>query len=278
MRTIRTTPLFLGLLMLVAAVASIAPQAAAQTPADQQASVQIVDVRAPDGDLQPLVDIKEVTGKIRINYVSTGCSNLGVIEVKLSIAKQPSWAQVSLQPASIQFKPKDASGCGTTQISDEQPFKAFVFATADAPAFQSEALDFKADLVNFNGNKGTSTTGGTFIKAGFYSILEARVDNPIQIARPQETVQIPIIITNFGNAPTKINFKVESTNPEKLVPSQITPVTIESRVSGKSNQQTVVLNAITPYHNGYLNEVGSINVALEGVYAQDTSKLSLIHI
>ncbi|HWG92340.1 MAG TPA: hypothetical protein VNZ52_15945, partial [Candidatus Thermoplasmatota archaeon] len=249
MRTSRTTPILVGLLVLGAALAAFAPPASAQTQADQATSVTFSKLQGPTEDIQPLVDIKEVTGEVKITYVVNGCALLGNIEVKLTVSKQPSWAQVALAPASLLFTPK-GTACQQQQITDQLPFKAFVFASADAPAFKSEALEFKADLVGQSGLKASSTVGQVFIKAGFYSILEARVDNPIQLARPQETVQIPIVITNFGNAPTKVSFNVDSSNKERLVPSQITPVTVQSRVDGAANSQTVVLNAITPYHNG----------------------------
>lgn len=269
MYNVRLKSISLGLLMLTGAVLAMSPLAAAQ---EQNTALQVT-LKPIEGDIQPLVDTKVIDGTVELTVFTSSCTNLAPIEVKLTVAKAPSWASVVLSPNSLFFTPgQGGTSCGSATIKGTQTFKAQVFATQEAPAFQPENIQITATSPSFAGGKSGAGMAETPIKAGYYSILEARVDQPIMIARPQDTVSFPIVVSNFGNALTKVNFVVESSNPEKLIPNQLNPVTIESRLSGKANSATVTLNAITPYHNGYLNEVAAMTVDIKGAYANDPSK------
>lgn len=257
-------------LIAIALVLSATPLAAAQqTPVQGQtpATNIALAITPPDSPIKPL------SGVTSINIAGTVSAAAGVsvqtLQLNFKVDSAPPWAAVSISPAT-QFVPIQPGGANTVVTANIPSTKILVSTTADAPAFTPAEIKITVSTPG-GGNAGPgTTTETTLISADYFSIIDASAAQTIQIARPQTQVAYPITVTNFGNANTKVFFEITN-RPDGWNVQEPIPVTLEARQQGgKLTSQTVNLNILTPYHNGYLNEVGSVTMKITSNYALDS--------
>ncbi|MHB8604152.1 MAG: hypothetical protein ACYDCK_02760 [Thermoplasmatota archaeon] len=267
-----TLPVLIAGLMFLATVAAFAPPAAAQgsTQAPATVSMKITPLTDP---VQPLSGLGIMKIDVNYQYFAPASAVPSPTAVHLKVTDQPPWAVISISPSTIFFPIQPGTSPGTTVTDSPISVNVLITTTADAPAFTAAPLKISATAdPNTGVIAGSTADDQTQIQAGFFSIIDAQVAEPVKIERPQSAVTIPITLTNFGNANTKVTFSIveKSGNLQIVVPQ---PLTMESKqTGGKLYQQVVAFTVQTPYHNGYLNEPATVQLGLSSVYALDPTK------
>ncbi|MHB8584747.1 MAG: PGF-CTERM sorting domain-containing protein [Thermoplasmatota archaeon] len=256
--------------MLVALVVptvfyALAPTASAQATG---ATIQM-SLTADTTPIKPLSEVADIPVQVTYTYTST---SPGILEIPVTLTVTgPAWASAIVSPSTI-YESISPTQPNEQQADAAQKVDVLVTVTADAPAFTSAPLLIKADAASGGATlPAASSQIQTYITADYFSIIDATATSTIQQATPQSQVAYPITVTNLGNAQTKFFFNVDPKSvPDgwQVVPP--TPITLDSRqAGGKNTAQSVNLMIQTPYHNGYLNEVGAIVMTVSSSYALD---------
>ncbi|HLE96121.1 MAG TPA: hypothetical protein VI997_02020 [Candidatus Thermoplasmatota archaeon] len=269
----RLVPLTLVAMLTLSAVAALAPAASAQTgQADTTTEISITPYDTPIKPLSGIISIP-----ISIVYTYTAGVAIVPTAISLTVSEAPPWAVISISPSTVYVNPlntgaaQDSTGVGK-QARPATPPKMLVSTTADAPAFSPANVKITATAKANGDLKESSGADSTLITADFFSILDASAAQTIQLARPQKQVVYPITVQNFGNANTKTFYEITS-KPDGWQVQEPIPLTLEAKQQGgKQTTATVNLNILTPYHNGYLNEVGAITMKITSNYALDTKQ------
>lgn len=109
---------------------------------------------------------------------------------------------------------------------------------------------------------------------GYLNLYNVRMETKVAQAGPQEAVAFPIAIENYSNGPTRFTFSLSNPDgvPQGFQPVVPEPVVLESEATGGSKTSaTVDFQVHTPFHNGYVNEVGAIQLQIDSAHAADTS-------
>ncbi len=146
-----------------------------------------------------------------------------------------------------------------------------------APAFETQTVTLEV-RVQKNHTNGTVERLGpveadvTFTP-GYFNLYNVRLEQKIGQAGPQESVTYPIVIENFSNGDTRFAFSLA--NPDSL-PDGFNAVVPEPLIlerpetAGEPTTGTVNFQVYTPFHNGYVNEVGAVQLEVTSSYAPDT--------
>lgn len=265
MSNLRTLPLALAVLAAALAVLVLAPTAAA-VASDTTTQITVTPYDQP---IKPLSGFAAIP--ISVQYCFTAGVGTVPTAVALTVAESPPWAVASISPGTLYLQVVTA-GADTAQKCVTGQARMLVSTTADAPAFTPANLRVSAAAAQNGDLKPSTGADQTQIQADFFSIIDASAAQTIAIARPQTQVTYPITVTNFGNANTKLFFEITS-KPEGWQVQEPIPITLEARQQGgKQTSSTVNLNILTPYRNGYLNEVGAVTMKVTSNYALDTKK------
>lgn len=263
MRTQKLSYLMLALLVGAIALAFV-PTAAAQNSGNV-----IVSLSQPSEQVKPLQGSVTFTGTATLNADMGGAVNAIGIPVTYTVANKPAWAQVLVSPSTDVFPPPTGAPSGVA-YTQTKSFTVTVTASQDAPAFTAETIEITATpTAGAAGGSYTAGKGQAQIQAGYFSIIDVQLAEPIAVERPQSKVAFPLKITNFGNANTKVSFELVSAAEgfQTVIPN---PVTLQSKQAGGNQiSADIPLTIQTPYKNGYMNEVGVINYKLTSAYALD---------
>lgn len=279
----RSKTLSIALLVAFAGTALLAlvPSAEAQ----QQGSVTI-SLTKPEV-VKPLQGTVEATATVTLQADLSGGSQIVGIPVQYSVTC-PAWATCTPNPASDVFPPPQTGGTPGTSYSQTRTVKIVISASDQAPAFNPQPLQITASTQPGGTGSPLTGTGSTVVEAGYFSILDVQVQNAIVVERPQTTINIPVSVNNLGNAQTKVNFDLGEGSTvgdiaNALQPQLPPPTTLGSKQAGASvTKADIVLTVQTPYKNGYMNEVGTLNYKITSAYALnpalkgDESKLSVL--
>lgn len=233
----RAFPLLLALVL--------APSAAAQ------GGDFLVTIEPFADPVAPLSGLATTTGAVEV-----ACRMLnGTEELRFEVLEKPAWATAVFTPSLVALAPCDGA-------FRRETFKLVVNTTAEAPALTPGRLRLAASFAN-----GTYlATAETPISAGYFSILDAQTPTTVQVARPQTQVTFPVDLTNFGNGETKVFFEIVN-KPEGWQVQEPIPVVLAPAGSVEGARQTVNVNLLTPYRNGYLNEVGAVTMKITSHHA-----------
>ncbi len=146
-----------------------------------------------------------------------------------------------------------------------------------APAFETQELPVEI-RVQKNHTNGTVEHLGpaeatVTVTPGYFNLYNVRLEQKIGQAGPQEAVTYPIVIDNYSNGDTRFVFSLA--NPDN-VPSGFQPVVPEPLVlqsnatGGERTSGTVKFQIYTPFHNGYVNEIGAVQLEVTSAFASDT--------
>lgn len=263
MRTQKLTFLMLALLVGASALALV-PTASAQN-----GGTVTVTLNQPSEQVKPLQGAVTFTGTVTLIADYSGGLNPIGIPVTYTVANKPAWAQVLVSPATDVFPPPSAAAPSGVSYSQTRQIQVTVTASQDAPAFTAEPIEITATPTSATPGSYTAGKGSVQIQAGYFSIIDVQLAEPIAVERPQSKVAFPLKITNFGNANTKVSFELISAADgfQTVIPN---PVTLQSKQAGGNQiSADIPLTIQTPYKNGYMNEVGVINYKLTSAYALD---------
>lgn len=251
--------------LLAGVFAALVPTASAQ-----QAQNLVITVTANDQKVKPLQGAVQYSATAELTYDQSAQAGVIGVPVAFTPGQKPNWASVLISPTNAIF---NLASSGTPGASASQkatvPLTITVTATQDAPAFSPETVIINAQTNPSQPGKPISGTGQFQIVADYFSILDVQVAEPVKVERPQVPVLFPVKITNLGNANTKITWTVHDSSPGLVVPVPPQLVVQSKQAGGTTNTADVTLTVQTPFHNGYLNEVGTVNYDLKSAYAID---------
>ena len=245
------------------ALLALAPTAAAQ----QSASITVA-LNPPSESVKPLQSPITFSGTITFTADYTGVTGIIGIPVTYTVTKQPAWSTVLISPATDVFPvPSNAQpGAAYTQT---KTITVTVTANDQAPAFQADQIEVTATTTNTAGGRPVSGKGNVPITAAYFSIIDVQLAEAIKLERPQTPVTFPVKVSNFGNANTKVSFEVTQIT-EGFDYTLPVPITLQSKqAGGNAITADVPLTVQTPYKNGYMNEVGTVNYKVTSAYALD---------
>lgn len=260
--------------VLLAALVGTAFLALAPTAEAQASASLTISLNPPSEAVKPLQNPISFTGSVTFTSDYSSLTGVIGIPVQYTVSQKPAWATVIVNPASDVFPaPQAGAGSAGTSYTITRPITITVSASDQAPAFQADTIEITGTTTAAPGG-GTAKSGkGTApISAEYFSIIDVQLAEAIKVERPQTAVTFPVKVSNFGNANTKVTFEVID-RAENLQVNIPIPVVLQSRQNGGSAiSADVALQIQTPYKNGYMNEVGTVNYKLTSAYALDPKK------
>lgn len=252
--------------LVLGALAVFVPEASAQ----KSGSVAFSPISFAD-PIKPLRPASCVTSTVTLTGSPDAYTGLIGVPVTFAVVKQPAWASIILSPTTAIFPSPSGAGAASQNFVSTTPLQICVSTTDQAPAFQNDVVQISGTTNVPSG----SQSGGTSFQVGadYFSIIDVNLQEAVKVDRPQTPVVFPVKITNFGNANTKVTITPDVITGDLQAPAP-QPVILQSKQAGGSQTQAdVQLTIQTPYHNGYLNQVGTASYKVTSAYALD-SKLA----
>lgn len=109
------------------------------------------------------------------------------------------------------------------------------------------------------------------IKPDYVPYLEAQSASKLRQGGPQKQIPFAIDITNFGNAPTKVIFAIDSAPKGKWQGLLPDPALLDAP-GGNLQSKQIVFNVATPYKNGWNNDEGSFTISMTPEYQFNSEK------
>lgn len=190
------------------------------------------------------------------------------LTINLQATDAPSWANVIIAPSALSFtySPQD-------QGYPSVPFSVSIALTQNAPAFQSTKVTLSGQATGSQAQDISVLTTQLTVTPGYFNLYNVRVDNKIGQGGPQDSVVYPIQIDNFSNGETRFEFSLAQEDTpagfQAVIPE---PIVLQSQATGgETTSGQVTFSVYTPYQNGYVNEVGSIQLRVDSSYAPNTN-------
>jgi hypothetical protein len=210
------------------------------------------------------------------------------VTVSVNSPTSISWANAIISPSSVTITPSTGQDGAVTETRD---IDVRVSLLASAPAFSSQELTLEPQVTAEQEDEAqTTATSGTqlTITPAYFNLYNVRLNQKIQEASPDSSVTFPIQIDNFSNAQTRFEFSQPSAGGGEdggdgggsqaqgsdtfrgVTPS---PLVIQSQAQGgEQTKDTATFQVFTPYSNGYVNRIGSLQLQIDSKYAVDTSE------
>lgn len=183
---------------------------------------------------------------------------------------------VDVESASVENRSTEV--CHDANDTLEVGLPVEIGLTQKAPAFQPTTVGFDVHVQKNHTNGTTSELGpvqaNVTLTPGYFNLFNARLETKIAEAGPDEAVTFPLTIENFSNGPTEFTFRLtnEEAIPEGFEPVVPSKIVLESNATGGTKTSaTVKVQVFTPYHNGYVSEIGALQLTVDSAYAPDPS-------
>lgn len=254
----------IGLLVLVGMIVAVAGSAAAQEGLQGAQTRTQLSATPPSEPVRPLSGLENINVDVTYTYQEGGFAFV-TTPIELEVTNSPSWITATLSPSTV-YMPVDGQSGEVTRSST-----LVVQTTANAPAFQQGNIQIEG-VARQNGDLAPSQGSTTVpVQAGFYSVIDAQTPKPVVIAGPQEQIDFPIEVTNFGNGEQTIflNTNQKSGGLDIVLPGAFT---VSSQAGGdEDNTRTSTVSIQTPFQNGYINQPGTFTLDVSSAYALDQS-------
>lgn len=278
-------------LMAVVLVVSLVP-----APASAQLQDIAFSLDCPQGPetIRPLSapGTWDCTARLEYKSASTGLSDpVQPAIIGLEFPDHPGWMRPVISPDTVV---SFGGGAGTELV--ERPVRVTLGLTADAPAFQTSNLWIRPYVIQHPRDEGDLSEFTTLahtnlsVTPGYVSIYTVRLVDVETEARPQEPLKYRLEIDNFSNGPTRFQFSTPSGNLSQgfqvlppdptIVPgrggaagdlfnvnaSEVGNGTDSNASSVEPGRASLPFEVYTPYHNGYVNKRGPIQVQVDSFY------------
>lgn len=262
----RTLPRTLGLALLVVVLLAVADSSAAQDPLSGGETRTQLAAEPPNEPIQPLSGLRNIPLDVTYVYQEGGAS-LVTTAIEVEVTDRPSWASVSVTPSTVYVPVRDGEGGQGTVTTN-----LVVQVNADAPAYQQGTIELTASARR-NGNLGPSQGTTTIpIQAGFYSVLDAQTPRPLVVAGPQDVVEFPVTVSNFGNGDQTVTLSISQGAEDLDIVLPGTFTTPSKVAGGETNTRTVTVTVQTAFRTGYINAPGTFSLDVSSAYALDQSE------
>lgn len=253
------------LLVLLGLTLVVSTPAAAQSPTEGgQTRTQLV-ADPPSEPIRPLSGLKNVQLEVTYTHQEGGASFV-TTPIELQVTNSPSWITALVTPSTVYAEVHDGQGGSSTVTAN-----VVVQTTSNAPAFRQGNIEIEGHARQ-NGDLAESTGRTTIpIQAGFYSVVDAQTNQSVVVAGPQEQIDFPVTVTNFGNGDQTISLNIsqQSGGMDIVLPGTIT---VSSQATGaQDNSREIPVSVQTDYQNGYINRPGTFALDVTSAYALDQS-------
>lgn len=253
------------LLVLVGLALVASTPAAAQDPTQGAQTRTQLSATPPGEPVRPLSGLQNVDLSVTYTYQEGGASFV-TTPIELQVTESPGWITAIVTPSTVYVPVEDGQGGSTTVTTT-----VVVQTTSEAPAFQQGNIEIEGQARQ-NGDMAPSSGTTTIpIQAGFYSVIDARTNKSIVVAGPQEQIDFPVEVTNFGNGDQTISLEQseKSGGLDVVLPGTIT--VSSTATGGQDNARELPVSVQTAYENGYINRPGTFNLDVTSAYALDQS-------
>lgn len=189
---------------LAVAALALAPVAHAQVEVGGGIDVAIDPIARP---IEPLAETLAAPFRVTVACPLASEAPGAGSAIDVTLAELPTWAQATVSPATFVIEDALAS----CPAGESRTFEGtlYVAAAATAPAFEPATGRLVARLRDATGPREGEATFE--VQAGYRSVLDLRVAEPIQEARAGTTVAFRGEAGNLANAPSRVAFLLEAT-------------------------------------------------------------------
>lgn len=262
--------LFVGVLALSALPAFVAPVSAQNPlPVCEPTPTQATLKESSTPDLGKLTPWQPETARVEFLYESNSGWSLDPVHVTITATSEEDWVQVnpSTQTATLVPSPNEEEFSETVSMS------VSVMLTNQAPMGASTEVTFTATA-----SAGTCVLApqdldvGAPVSVGFFEQYNVRLDRTMIRAGQNAGIDIPMVITNFGNGDIEIVAEPHEDSSGDLRASRIPSLIVPSEISGgDTNRETFNVEVRTPFQNGYQNRFDEFVLVVGGTPVQDRS-------
>jgi hypothetical protein len=250
----------IGLLVLIGMLVAVSGAALAQPSTSGGETTTQLEATPPSERIRPLSGLKNI--QLSVEYCNQeGGYAFVTTPITLQVDNSPSWISATVSPSTVYIEPSQNGGCQSTNTN------VVVQTTSNAPAFRQGNIKISAQAESNGDLDGSSGETTIPVQAGFYSVVDARTPKTVVIAGPQEKIEFPIKIANFGNGPQTV-FLDTSQQTEGLDIVLPGAVQVSSKATGaEDNTRTAVVSVQTPSKNGYINQPGTFTLDVSSAYS-----------
>lgn len=203
-------------------VVLLAPAALAQAPLPGTSVALLIDPfegwAAPAGEAQAT----PVT-------LTVGCDAQRIAPpttVRFSVVQAPAWAEVTIGPETVSTS--EPQLCETGELTFVAELTAR--STTDAPAFYPALIEIEA-IVSQPMRGPISTLASIPFAAGYFSIIDVAAERTLLTIPPDGSGTFKLVVTNFGNANTRVDVELKAL-AEGLLVEDVEPFVLQSRHAG----------------------------------------------
>jgi hypothetical protein len=173
---------------------------------------------------------------IRYTYVPTSLT-FSSTPIELEIINQPPWVQATISPSTVYIPVSQTEANQNVQTKTAQAF-LLVSTTPDAPAFTQGNLEVAA-YARPNGNLQSSEARNAIpLQVDYFALLGVQAPAEVRL-QPGRAESVPLTLTNFGNAATRVAFEVAEV-PEGVKVTPPNAAVLESRQQGGEDNQATL--------------------------------------
>lgn len=211
----------------------------------------------PEVEVQPLTVQISLPCQEALSVLAPG-SNAATVRLDMTV---PDYVPAS-GPETVLMSTNPCSASPTGVL--EETIEWQVGMTRAAPAVQAIRGVMEAELEDQNPAPFNDPSGPIAVlfdvAAEYEGLLHARAPEPIIQAKPGQTVQVPLIVTNEGNAKTVVTFHTDDWNG--IESPGLDPIVVGTANTGDVNVQEVTLEFRVPSKPGWNNELKTLSLEL----------------
>lgn len=253
------------LLPLLLALACLAPSAAAQGPwcgavGALCMTTTSLAIAPPMEPVPPSGGFLVVPITIEYTY-SPATMTMTSTAIRLAVTQAPPWAVTTVSPSMVYAPVQLMPSCVCQQVAYLSSF-LLLSATTDAPAFVQGVVEVTA-TASGNGNlQGSQGAAEVPVLAAYQGLVQMSAPSAVRL-RPGDGEVVPLTVTSFSNALTRVTFRVAGApaGVQVIPPSD---VTLQSRQQGGAKNSINVAFGLGA-RQGY--EAGPVVLEAMPVYA-----------
>lgn len=263
--------LLVGVLALTAASAFATPAAAQNIlPACTETPTVATLEQSSVPELGTLTPWQPAQANVEFTYHANNGWSLDPVHVTIEANAAEDWVQVnpSTQTATVLPSPDEES------FTRDVTMTVSVMLTNRAPMGAATEVTFTATATDGTCIQAPQALDvGAPVTVGFFEQYNVRLDRTMIRAGQNAGIDIPMVITNFGNGDIEIVARPhDSMEGSDLKASRIPSLIVPSEISGgDTNRETFNVEVRTPFKNGYQNRFDEFVLVIGGTPVQDRS-------
>jgi hypothetical protein len=209
--------------------------------------------------------------QIKVGYLINGLWSMATInrfasvnmqaQISLSVEETPSFCTASIQPSIVSPKLQAGWCYDYTYL--------YVSFQENAPAVGPVNIKIKMQSIDLNAVmfevKPATAYSTVQFTPNYRPIIDATPRVTYADTNPGKSIEIPIDLTNLGNADTEFVIKMNNV-PNGWIASITPNKIVQSAANGGNPKATVILSVTPPYGFGYHDDTVKIELSIYGQY------------